>query len=107
MMPIVFWASLAPCPRLNAAADTSWPRRKPSVEAVDPFGTRWTRPRDDDHEDERRAARPMSGDEHDEHADLAEPFADEHVEPGLGHRGAGHAADQRVRRATWAARGRR
>ena len=29
MMPIVFWASLAPWPRLKAAADTSWPRRKP------------------------------------------------------------------------------
>ena len=28
MMPIVFWASLAPCPRLNAAADTSCSTRK-------------------------------------------------------------------------------
>ncbi len=25
MMPMVFWASLAPWPRLYAAADTSWP----------------------------------------------------------------------------------
>src|SRR3954470_21211930 len=27
MIPIVFWASFAPCIRLNAAAETSWKRR--------------------------------------------------------------------------------
>ena len=27
MIPMVFWASLPPWPRLNAAADTSWSRR--------------------------------------------------------------------------------
>ena len=32
MMPIVFWASLPPWPRLNAAADTSWPLPEPPVE---------------------------------------------------------------------------
>jgi hypothetical protein len=31
MIPIVFWASLAPCPRLKAAAESSWPRRKPRL----------------------------------------------------------------------------
>src|SRR3954454_9999346 len=27
--PMVFWASFAPCPRLYAAAESSWPRRNP------------------------------------------------------------------------------
>ena len=31
MTPIVFWASLPPWPRLNAAADTSWACRKPRL----------------------------------------------------------------------------
>ena len=31
MTPIVFWASLPPCPRLNAAAETSWPWRNPRL----------------------------------------------------------------------------
>ena len=29
--PIVFWASLPPWPRLNAAAENSWPTRKPRL----------------------------------------------------------------------------
>jgi hypothetical protein len=31
MTPIVFWASFAPWPRLNAAAEASWPWRKPRL----------------------------------------------------------------------------
>ena len=60
MMPIVFWASLAPWPRLKAAAETSWPRRKPLLR-VSRRLTRWNV-----HEmrtvSSRPTASPMSGD---------------------------------------------
>jgi hypothetical protein len=60
MIPIVFCASLAPWPRLNAAAEASWPWRKPRLSRstsrlrrnVQKMARVTTRP----------SARPMSGD---------------------------------------------
>ena len=38
MMPIVFWASLAPWPRLKAAAEPSCSTRKRPVDAIEVAG---------------------------------------------------------------------
>jgi len=41
MIPMVFWASLPPWPRLNAAAETSWRRRNrwSTLRGVEPFNS--------------------------------------------------------------------
>ena len=81
-MPIVFWASLAPWPRLNAAAETSCIRRNPRLSR----STRWyaveqpVRPitmivKPEQQADQRR--------QHDEHADLLEARRDERAPAGL------------------------
>ena len=97
MMPIVFWASFAPWPRLNAAADTSCPRRKFRLSRstrCDRWMSHMIVTRDDDTQGQADQGR-----EDDEDADLAQALGLEHVKARPGHRATGHAADQRMRRA--------
>src|SRR5262245_17407899 len=60
MTPIVFWASLAPWPRLKAAADASWPWRNPRC-SRSMFRLRW-KVQKIASEMMSAAARPISGD---------------------------------------------
>ena len=101
MIPIVFCASLVPCPRLYDAAERSCRRRnRPSTR----LGRKPTEdPERRDHQAEPQHE-PEHGREHDEDQDLGEPGQEQRAEAGLGDGGAAIAADQGVRRARWGSR---
>ena len=97
MIPIVFWASLPPCPRLKAAADASWPRRKPLFNLVDVlFAVKQPL---DDHGQQEPESEPDQRREHYEGADRRQALGDEDIEPAAHDRRACHATDESVRRA--------
>ena len=75
------------------------------VEPVDPLATGGTIHMIDERDDEPEGQADQRR-EDDEDADLAQALGLEHVKPGSRHRGAGHAADERVRRARRAGPGR-
>ena len=94
MMPIVFWASLAPWPRLKAAAETSWPRRKPLFR-VSRRLTRWNT-----HEmstvSNRPTASPMRGDSTMNRPIFRMPSRHQHAPALPWRRPPGHAAHEGV-----------
>ena len=95
MTPIVFCASLPPWPRLNAAAENSWPPAEPPVQLVH-LPVPVEHPEHARHERERQQEPDHRGD-HDEHGDLLILRDDQRAPTHLRDRRARETADERVR----------